>query len=125
MGDIVHVGDLVVEVDLGGASSAHVSQHVESKTEIVEEKKSAGASVVGEVEVSDRLFTFGNFSAPKAAPVATKVETQSSSSSDNGIDPNFPGKTYDLFVIGAGPGGYVGAIKASMKGLKVGIAEEK
>ena len=30
---------------------------------------------------------------------------------------------YDLFIIGAGPGGYTAAILASKKGLKVGIAE--
>ena len=30
---------------------------------------------------------------------------------------------YDLFIIGAGPGGYTAAILASRKGLKVGIAE--
>lgn len=30
---------------------------------------------------------------------------------------------YDLFVIGAGPGGYTAAILAAKKGLKVGIAE--
>lgn len=28
---------------------------------------------------------------------------------------------YDLAIIGAGPGGYVGAIKAAQLGLKVGI----
>lgn len=32
---------------------------------------------------------------------------------------------YDLLIIGAGPGGYVSAIYASMKGLKVGIIERK
>ncbi len=30
---------------------------------------------------------------------------------------------YDLFIIGAGPGGYTAAILASKKGLKVGLAE--
>ena len=32
-------------------------------------------------------------------------------------------KYYDLFIIGAGPGGYTAAILAAPKGLKVGIAE--
>ncbi|MEN6472933.1 MAG: dihydrolipoyl dehydrogenase [Syntrophaceae bacterium] len=32
---------------------------------------------------------------------------------------------YDLFIIGAGPGGYTAAVLAAKKGLKVGIAEEK
>ena len=31
--------------------------------------------------------------------------------------------TYDLIVIGAGPGGYVCAIRAAQLGLKVGVAE--
>ena len=32
---------------------------------------------------------------------------------------------YDLIVIGSGPGGYVGAIKAAQNGLKVAIVEKK
>lgn len=34
-------------------------------------------------------------------------------------------KEYDLVVIGAGPGGYVAAVKASQLGMKVAIIEEK
>lgn len=34
-------------------------------------------------------------------------------------------KTYDVVVIGAGPGGYVSAIRASQLGLKVAIVEDK
>ena len=30
---------------------------------------------------------------------------------------------YDVFVIGAGPGGYVAAIKAAQRGAKVAIAD--
>ncbi len=33
-------------------------------------------------------------------------------------------KTYDLIVIGSGPGGYVAAIRASQLGLKVGVVEK-
>ena len=33
--------------------------------------------------------------------------------------------TYDLIVIGAGPGGYVCAIRASQLGLKVAIVEKR
>ena len=32
---------------------------------------------------------------------------------------------YDLIVIGSGPGGYVGAIKAAQNGLKVAIVEKE
>jgi len=32
-------------------------------------------------------------------------------------------KKFDLCVIGAGPGGYVAAIRATQLGLKVGIVE--
>src|SRR3712207_4093809 len=32
--------------------------------------------------------------------------------------------TYDLIVIGSGPGGYVAAIRASQLGLKVGVVEK-
>ena len=32
--------------------------------------------------------------------------------------------TYDLVVIGSGPGGYVAAIRASQLGLKVGVVEK-
>jgi pyruvate/2-oxoglutarate dehydrogenase complex dihydrolipoamide dehydrogenase (E3) component len=32
---------------------------------------------------------------------------------------------YDLVVIGAGPGGYVCAIKAAQLGLKVGLVEKR
>ena len=34
-------------------------------------------------------------------------------------------KNYDVIIIGAGPGGYVAAIRASQLGLKVGIVEDK
>src|SRR4028119_1343156 len=33
--------------------------------------------------------------------------------------------TYDLLVLGSGPGGYVAAIRASQLGLKVGIVERE
>ena len=33
--------------------------------------------------------------------------------------------TYDLLVIGSGPGGYVAAIRASQLGLKVGVIEKE
>lgn len=32
---------------------------------------------------------------------------------------------YDLVIIGAGPGGYVAAIRASQLGLKVAIVEQE
>ena len=32
--------------------------------------------------------------------------------------------TYDLVVIGAGPGGYVAAIRAAQLGMKVGLRRE-
>ena len=34
-------------------------------------------------------------------------------------------KTYDLIVIGAGPGGYVAAIRAAQLGLSVAIVERE
>ncbi len=34
-------------------------------------------------------------------------------------------KTYDVVVLGAGPGGYIGAIRASQLGLKTAIVEKK
>ena len=30
---------------------------------------------------------------------------------------------YDVLIVGAGPGGYVAAIRASQKGLKTGVIE--
>ena len=36
-----------------------------------------------------------------------------------------PAETYDLVVIGAGPGGYVAAIRASQLGMKVALVEER
>lgn len=33
-------------------------------------------------------------------------------------------KTYDLLIIGGGPGGYVGAIRAAQLGMKVGLVEK-
>ena len=32
---------------------------------------------------------------------------------------------FDVIVLGAGPGGYVAAIRASQLGLKVGVVEKK
>jgi dihydrolipoamide dehydrogenase len=32
---------------------------------------------------------------------------------------------YDLVVIGAGPGGYVGAIRAAQLGLRVAVVEKR
>jgi dihydrolipoamide dehydrogenase len=34
-------------------------------------------------------------------------------------------ETFDLVVIGAGPGGYVAAIRASQLGLKVAVVEKR
>ncbi|MEE4254341.1 MAG: dihydrolipoyl dehydrogenase [Desulfuromusa sp.] len=34
-------------------------------------------------------------------------------------------KTFDLIVLGAGPGGYVGAIRASQLGMKVAVVEQR
>ena len=34
-------------------------------------------------------------------------------------------KQYDLLVVGAGPGGYVAAVRASQLGLKVAIVEKQ
>ena len=34
-------------------------------------------------------------------------------------------ESYDLVIIGAGPGGYVGAIRAAQLGLKVGVVEKR
>ncbi|MCB0756778.1 MAG: FAD-dependent oxidoreductase, partial [Flavobacteriales bacterium] len=31
--------------------------------------------------------------------------------------------SYDLIVVGSGPGGYVAAIRASQLGMKVGVVE--
>jgi dihydrolipoamide dehydrogenase len=38
---------------------------------------------------------------------------------------NFQNMTYDLLVLGSGPGGYVAAIRASQLGMKVGIIEKE
>lgn len=35
------------------------------------------------------------------------------------------GNQYDLIVVGAGPGGYVAAIRAAQLGLNTAIIEEK
>ena len=35
------------------------------------------------------------------------------------------GETFDLVVIGAGPGGYVAAIRAAQLGLKVAVVERR
>jgi dihydrolipoamide dehydrogenase len=40
-------------------------------------------------------------------------------------DPVFMATEYDVVVLGAGPGGYVGAIRAAQLGLKVAIVEKK
>ena len=31
--------------------------------------------------------------------------------------------SYDLVIIGAGPGGYIGAIRAAQLGMKVGVVD--
>src|SRR5512136_559817 len=36
-----------------------------------------------------------------------------------------PEETYDLIIIGGGPGGYVAAIRASQLGMKVAVVEER
>ncbi|HHC29601.1 MAG TPA: FAD-dependent oxidoreductase, partial [Rhodobacterales bacterium] len=35
------------------------------------------------------------------------------------------GQTYDVIVVGAGPGGYVAAIRAAQLGLKVAVVERE
>src|SRR5512147_950998 len=34
-------------------------------------------------------------------------------------------ETYDLIIIGAGPGGYVAAIRAAQKGMRVAVVEKR
>src|SRR6266540_4263494 len=36
-----------------------------------------------------------------------------------------PEETYDLIVIGAGPGGYVAAIRAAQLGMRVAVVEKR
>ena len=36
-----------------------------------------------------------------------------------------PDSTYDIVVIGAGPGGYVAAIRAAQLGMKVALVERE
>jgi dihydrolipoamide dehydrogenase len=38
---------------------------------------------------------------------------------------SFLNMSYDLLVLGSGPGGYVAAIRASQLGMKVGIIEKE
>src|SRR5262249_52982076 len=57
------------------------------------------------------------------SPLAGEGRGEGKPHNKNGGDP-MP-ETYDVVVIGAGPGGYVAAIRAAQLGMKVGCVEKR
>ncbi|WP_381415301.1 dihydrolipoyl dehydrogenase [Spiroplasma endosymbiont of Anurida maritima] len=106
-GQVIKVGETVVRIKTGDSASS-----APAKTE---EKAEEGSSVIGAVPVSNNLIPARGVktsSAPaKSAPKTT-------------IDPNQT-FDYDLIVVGAGPGGYVAAIRAAQSNLKTLIIEKE
>ncbi len=85
-----------------------------------------------EIEVGAMLSTIEDVgaAAPKPAPPAETPASASSpakpSAPEPAPKPDASGPTdYDLIVLGAGPGGYVAAIRAAQLGLKVACVEKR
>ncbi|QBQ07753.1 pyruvate dehydrogenase E3 component [Spiroplasma gladiatoris] len=130
-GQEIKVGDVVIEIDDGSASS-EVSLKKEEPAE-------ENASVVGATPVSNDLLKRGRLRnvAPKVE-VIEKVTQILDQPSHPGIvqgnaknlkpAPKFKSSNlenhFDVIMIGAGVGGYVGAIKCARLGLKTLIVEK-
>jgi len=127
-GDVIHVGDDIYHFDDGSGDTQ--SEEKEEKTESVAE---AGASVVGEVKVSNELFTFGNMGSSKPSKKVTKPKlnkntTQNKNINNFNIDAIVPtgnGEKVDAVVIGAGPGGYTLVEELSKAGYKTICVEKE
>ncbi|WGI36841.1 dihydrolipoyl dehydrogenase [Mesomycoplasma lagogenitalium] len=130
-GDTIHVGQEIYHID-DGSSNYEPEAPVETKKEATSSE--GGASVVGEVKVSNELFDLSAFTKP-----ATKVEVKQESSKPaveqtvSEKQSKEKGKAYagkieedfDLIVIGSGPGGYLAAEEAGASGLKTLIIERE
>ena len=94
VGDTIHVGDPLFEIDDGSSASASPAPAAKAEEPKAEEAQSGGASVVGEVKVSnDLLPLFGSNKLTATAPVATVKNTNVTASpvaralaKENGVD---------------------------------------
>ena len=108
-GTEVEVGALLTSI--GDASEATATPPTASSYLPQPETASPGDSVVAEQPSSSGTAAKPAPPAPTAAPAAPAAEV---------------GETdYDLIVIGAGPGGYVCAIRAAQLGLRVACVEKR
>ncbi|AKU79707.1 dihydrolipoyl dehydrogenase [Spiroplasma turonicum] len=127
-GQEIKVGDVVIEIDDGKVESVEK----EKKVTPVEEN----ASVVGATPVSNDLIQRGR---KRQIPLVEKVNSilespkpfaiQNGPSTELKPAPKYisnnPENHYDVIMVGAGVGGYVGAIKCSRLGLKTLIIEKE
>ncbi|ARU91080.1 pyruvate dehydrogenase E3 component [Spiroplasma clarkii] len=125
-GQEIKVGDVVVEIEDGKTSTS----------EPVEEN----ASVVGSTPVSNDLIQRGR---KREIPQKDKIFEQVTAVLNNPLGPGIkvgtssnlkpapkfnapdPEKHYDVIVVGAGVGGYVGAIRCAQFGLKTLVVEKE
>ncbi|AOG61015.1 pyruvate dehydrogenase E3 component [Spiroplasma helicoides] len=134
-GQEIKVGEVVVEID-DGKGDAPEEPVKAASAEPAEEN----ASVVGATPVSNDLLQRGRARAvpPKGDSVLDKVNAALSDPKPVGIvpgnskelkpapkfNPSDPEKHFEVIMVGAGVGGYVGAIKCAQLGLKTMIVEK-
>ncbi len=113
--DVLYSGK-ILKIYYGAGETAPVNEPVafigEEGEEIPEVDKSAAPAPAAEAPVA----------APAtAAPVAAPVKKEAAKEKAKRPEGNFD---FDLIVIGAGPGGYVAAIRAAQLGAKVAVVEK-
>src|SRR5271166_4309821 len=62
---------------------------------------------------------------PRPAHLARPGAAPSSAPRDRLTEPNMPNQSFDLIVLGGGPGGYVAAIRAAQLGMKAAVVERE
>ena len=129
-GETVHVGDEIFHFDTGEESPQ------KEKAPKPEEKSSneepGGASVVGEVKVSNDLFDPNSMFATDAKKPSVNKDASNINSSQastpkinlDSIKPSGNGEQVDVVVIGAGPGGYSVAEDLAKQNKKVVVIEK-
>lgn len=109
LGEKVSIGDILVEVETGKGNREITATAEGTISHILFEKG-------GEISSNQVLFTLAT---------AEEDTVALSEPQPAGMDQPAMAKKVELLIIGAGPGGYVAAIYAAKKGIKVTLVEKE